>query len=274
MRHFLAVAALLATSAVAAAPRPEDELPAAADLIALAFPKWSDDTDGRLQSIAPARAAAGGRAKSAARSPSQAASRVQQAIVTPAFVLRAAPGRYVLPATLQAAGDDGAPELSQSTPAGLAAYTFTTSASGWKLLKRQEPFDRKGYEGEVRIEPVRLSDSVQGVVAEYGSCWQGKCGRWISVYAVSRDGVQPAAMADVPLAADNIARPECAQARRPEEAKGCFRVEGRWHVEPSALAPGAFVIDFGGEPLKQGLRYQWRGARYEAGGASPVPKIE
>jgi hypothetical protein len=287
-------AAFLAVAVPAAAQAPEEDMPSKGDLIIVAFPTWSDDTAGRVQSIALTRLTQ----RWTPDTPPKAKQR--KVIVEPTLVLRAAPGRFVLLATMQPADDDGGADWNHTTPAGLAAYTFTTSPAGWKLLKRQEPFDLKGFEGAARVEPVRLSKAAQGLVAEYGSCWQGYCGRWISVYEVGKDGVKPAGIADLPLAADNVyAHPDCVRRLRPElpglrpgdpvkDAAGvppgeCFRIEGRWNIEEAETTPGAFIVDFSGAQSAKDspaqrifgrLRYQWRGGRYEPGsGSNPVPKI-
>jgi hypothetical protein len=290
----LRMLAAIAIAVPAAAQAPDGDMPSMSDLLAVAFPKWADDTEGRMQTIA--------QTKLTQRWTSDAPSKAKQrkVIVEPTLLLRAGPGRLVLLATMRPAGDDGAAQWSHGTPAGLAAYTFTTSPSGWKLLKRQEPFDLKGYEGAAHLEGVRLSGKVQGLVAEYGSCWQGYCGRWISVYEVGKDGVRPAGIADLPLAADNVyARPDCVKRLRPElpglrrgdrVAEGdsvppgdCFKIEGRWNIEEAEAAPGAFLVDFSGahsgkdsaaQRISQRLRFQWRGTRYEPGsGSNPVPKF-
>jgi len=293
------LAITLAIALPAAAQTPDEDMPSMGDLISLAFPKWSDDTEGHLQTIAQTKLIQNW----SYGTPPKAKQR--KVLVEPVLVLRAAPGRFVLLATMLPASDDGGGMLNHSTPAGLAAYTFTTSATGWKLLKRQEPFDLRGFEGEAHLEPVRLSATTQGIVAEYGSCWQGNCGRWVSVYEVGKDGVKPAAIADLPVAADNVyARPDCVKRLRPElpglragdpaaandqVAPGeCFKVDGRWSIEESETTPGAFIVDFSGATsapvgaeangaprrIGQRLRYQWRGTKYEYGsGTNPVPKI-
>jgi hypothetical protein len=298
MRRFLAAAVVTlsaAASGPAAAQTPDEDMPSMGDLISAAFPKWTDDTDGRVQTIAESKLTQ----RWTGDTPSKAKQR--KVIVEPTMVLRAAPGRYVLLATMQPAYDDGTAQWAHGTPAGLAAYTFTTSANGWKLLKRQEPFDLRGYEGAAHLEPVQLSATVQGVVAEYGSCWQGYCGRWISVYELGKDGVKPAAIANLALSADNVyARPDCVErlkshlprltpgdpagANDPVPPGRCFKIEGRWSIEVSDNAPGAFVVSFGGADsgkdggaasrIEQSLRYQWRGARYErSSGSNPVPSL-
>lgn len=286
--------AILAVAIPAAAQAPEEGMPSVGDLIAVAFPKWADDSEGRVQAIPLTKLTQ----RWTPETPPQAKQR--KVIVEPKLVLRAAPGRYVLLATMQPAADDGVAQWSHGTPAGLAAYTFSTSPAGWKLLKRQEPFDLKGFEGAAHVEAVRLSATVQGLVVEYGSCWQGSCGRWLSVYEVGKDGVKPAGIADMPLAADNVyARPDCVQRLRPElpglrpgdpaanaamaPPGDCFKIEGHWKIEEAAATPGAFIVDFSGahsaqdhpaQRIFERLRYQWRGSKYETGsGVNPVPKI-
>jgi hypothetical protein len=286
--------AVLAVAIPAAAQAPEEDMPSMGELLAVAFPKWADDTEGRVQTIPLTKLTQ----RWTPETPPTAKQR--KVIVEPKLVLRAAPGRYVLLATMQPAADDGVAQWSHGTPAGLAAYIFTTSPAGWKLLKRQEPFDLKGYEGAAHVEPVRLSAAVQGLVVEYGSCWQGYCGRWLSVYEVGKDGVKPAGIADMPLSADNVhARADCVQRLRPElpglrpgdvaanaamaPPGDCFKIEGHWKIEEAPATPGAFIVDFSGahsakdhpaQRIFERLRYQWRGSKYETGsGVNPVPKI-
>jgi hypothetical protein len=276
----------------------EDPLPAAEDLMVLAFPKWTDDSDGRLQTIrvnAVARAWAGGSKKKAA---------TRQVIAQPKFVARLGPKRIALIATLVPAYADGTPDASHVQPLGLAAYIFTPSKAGWKLGARQEPFALHGFFGAAGVTPLQLAPEHPAVLAEYGSCWQGYCNSWVSLYDFDAKGGRVKPVLQQAVEAKNLgALPGCPERLAPvvpgiraysegseedfraAEAKRCIAVQGVMHVAQSGREPGDITIEFTGgrseslrgapqaaEPIAQRMRFVYRKNKYEVeAGENPAP---
>lgn len=276
----------------------EETLPAAEDLMVLAFPKWTDDSDGRLQAIklnAVARGWAGaGKSKTATR----------LVIVQPKFATKLGPKRIALIATLVPAYADGTPDISHVQPLGIAAYIFTPSKAGWKLSARQEPFALHGFFGAADISQLQLAPDYPAVLAEYGSCWQGYCNSWISLYDFDARGVRAKPILQQAVEAQNIgALAGCAERLAPvmpgiraasdgteedlrkADAQRCIAVQGVLQVAQPERGPGDMTIEFKGarsesvrgapqpaEPIAQKMRFAYRAGKYEVeSGQNPAP---
>ncbi|UGQ44746.1 hypothetical protein [Massilia endophytica] len=298
MRYLIVLLSTLTICFAAQARQEEDELPAAEDLMVLAFPKWADDTEGRLQSITlnkMSRAWDGGAPRKA---------KTRKVIVQPQFVTRLGPKRVSLIAKLLPASDDGTAEAAHVTPLGVAAYIFDTSSSGWKLVARQEPFALHGLFAEAQLTHVELARGRPAVLVEYGSCWQGYCNDWITLYEFNSKGVNTKPVLEQTLKADNLgALHGCPERlwsvlpglrasdyvdedeKRLAAERRCISVRGMWRVEPSDREPGDFAIDFKGarseslrgapqpaEKIEQSVRFVYRKGKYELeSGENPAP---
>jgi hypothetical protein len=276
----------------------EDSLPAAEDLMVLAFPTWTDDSDGRLQTVrvnAVARAWAGGSKKKAA---------TRQVIAQPKFAARLGAKRIALIATLVPAYADGTPDASHVQPLGLAAYIFTPSKEGWKLSTRQEPFALHGFFGAADITPLELAPGHPAVLAEYGSCWQGYCNSWVTLYDFDAKGVRVKPVLQQTVEARNLgALAGCAERLAPvmpgirpvsdgseedfrkADAQRCIAVQGVLRVAQSEREPGDIAIEFTGgrseslrgapqaaETVAQRMRFVYRKNKYEVeAGENPAP---
>ncbi|SFF91070.1 hypothetical protein SAMN05518865_1062 [Duganella sp. CF458] len=281
-----AIAVLLAVPALALAQVAE---PQPDELLQIAFPKWKDEEGGRVQSI---------QTSAATRCWDARQGKKRNVIVVPRQAVRVAPDRIVLLVTLTPAGDGGVPQIAHGTPAGLAAYTFKPGKDGWKLAKRQEPFDLQGYEGRAQLGVLPLSPTKQGLHVTWGSCWQGHCVDLFALYSIGPDGVKPKPLLLQKIKGDNVySRPDCVdrlagvvQGLQPADpayaddkvAPGrCYAIEGRWEV----ASAGALVLRFSGamskggkegnapaQRIDQAMKFEFRGGRYvPVSGSNPVP---
>lgn len=284
------VAALLAAPVLAAA-QPADPQPD--ELLQVVFPKWVDEEGGRVQSITTSTVTRGWDTRQGKK---------RDVVVVPRQVVRVAPDRLVLLATLTPAGDGGAALVAHGTPVGLAAYTFKPGKDGWKLAKRQEPFDLQGYEGQVAVDLVPLSANTQALHVSWGSCWQGHCVDLFALYALGADGVKPQPLVLQKIKGGNVySRPDCADrlggilpgmtpadGRSEQVAPGqCYEIKGRWDIAGAGKAamPGALILQFtgamskagkqGNEPaqrIDQVMKFEFRGGRYvPVAGSNPIP---
>ncbi|WP_028104258.1 hypothetical protein [Pseudoduganella violaceinigra] len=264
------------------------------ELLQIAFPTWSDEEGGRVQSIPGNAVTRGWDRKQGKRS----------VIVVPKQTVRVAPDRIVLLATLTPAGDGGAPQVAHGTPLGLAAYTFKPGKDGWKVVKRQEPFDLKGFEGQAQISVTPLSATAQAVHVAWGSCWQGHCVDLFALYALGADGVKAQPLLQQKIKGGNVyARHDCVDrlgailpgmsqpdGREEQAPPGqCYAIEGRWDIIGAGTArnaaPGALTLRFTGAVSKAGkqgnapaqrvdqtMKFEFRGGRYvPVSGSNPVP---
>lgn len=286
---FLALLMLPPTAfAQAADPQPDE-------LLQIAFPKWKDESGGRLVAIASNAVTRGWDAKQGKK---------RHVIAEPRQVVRVAPDRIVLLAALTPAGDGGAPQVAHGTPVGLAAYIFKPGKDGWKLAKRQEPFDLQGFEGQAQTEVVPLSSTLQALHVTWGSCWQGNCVDLFALYAIGTEGVQAQPILLQKIKGGNVyARPDCvkrlgailpglppgdpAGGAEPVPPGRCYAIEGRWRIADSGSlpAPGPLTLRFTGADSKasgqanlppqridQTMKFEFRGGRFvPVSGSNPVP---
>jgi hypothetical protein len=79
--------------------------------------------------------------------------------------------------------DQGQPINGHVSGAWIGAYFFEQGTDGWTLAKRSDGVDYLGFMGNIgqtkveRIAPQRFV-----LTTTSGSCWQGNCGTWFSVY--------------------------------------------------------------------------------------------
>jgi hypothetical protein len=276
--------------AQAADPQPDE-------LLQLAFPKWKDEEGSRVVAI-PTNAVT--------RAWDSKQGRTRNVIAAPRQVVRTVPDRIVLLAALTPAGDGGAPQVAHGTPLGLAAYTFQPGKDGWKLVRRQEPFDLQGFEGQAHMEVVPLSTSEQALHVTWGSCWQGRCVDLLALYALGADGVRAQPLVVQKFRGNNVyARPDCVHRLRelmPDIQPGegghekvpagpCYAIEGRWEIDIGGAAahgrgaPGPLILHFTGaiskangpvnlpaQRIDQKVTFEFRGGRYvPVSGNNPVP---
>jgi hypothetical protein len=295
--------AVLAGTAVASAPATlPAPLPSPAQLAALAFPGWSDSPAGRTQPMSIAAGPGMGRDGDASWAAS--ATRV---LVEPKLVLRTDATHLTLIAGMVPAGGDGTPHASHPTPLALAAYQFDLRGSAWSLARQQGVFAMRGFFGAATVRAVALSNQRQAVAVEYGSCWQGYCGTWLSLYEVDGGKMRTQPAVELSLSGNNDnAAFDCERRLQPlikhkhdhgphddsekPDRHDCYVIEGSWTIDPARDAargePGDMVIHYQGAMSRAGahtappvaidqrqvLRYA--GARYRAiAGFDPVPPI-
>lgn len=288
----IVVAALLAAPVLATAQPAE---PQPDELLQIVFPKWADEEGGRVQSIATGAVTRGWDTRQG---------RKRNVIVVPRQVVRVGPDRLVLLAALTPADDGGAPLVAHGTPVGLAAYVFKPGKDGWKVARRQEPFDLQGYEGEVQMDVVPLSAKAKALNVNWGSCWQGYCVDWFALYAIGVDGVKAPPLVLQKIKGGNIySRDDCAERlgsiipgmaqpqRHDDQAPPaeCYAIEGRWEIAGAGVAkgavPGPLTLRFTGamskadkhgslpaQRVEQSMKFEFRGGRYvPVAGSNPIP---
>jgi hypothetical protein len=273
---------------------------APAQLASLAFPGWSEGVGGRLQTVSLPRMPGMSREPGLAVW-SEGANRV---LVDPRLVLRTDASHLTLIAGLVPATESGKPAVSHVLPMALGAYQFERHGGSWRLAGRQGVFAMRGFFGEATVRAVPLSSQRQGIAVEYGSCWQGYCGTWMSLYELDKGTVRQEPAVEMALSGINVdATSDCmrrlqplikphAQEPHPDDGKvagdshNCYAIESSWAVESSREQPGDLVIRYQGAmsraeahlappaaiDQRQVLRYS--GGKYRAvSGFNPVPPI-
>ncbi|MGJ7603235.1 hypothetical protein ACSFA7_02755 [Variovorax sp. LT1R20] len=136
--------------------------------------------------------------------------------------------------------DQGQPMNGHPEGAWLGAYFFEQGPDGWKLTGRNDAVDYQGFMGnlgETKVEHLTTGQFVMTLTN--GSCWQGNCAQWLSVFSLETDRVR-AMVRGIPLSAVNEGADEACEkllkAERPEAPprNACYDISGRL-----AFAPGA-----------------------------------
>lgn len=287
---------------LAAAPQAADPAPGVtpARLAALAFPGWSDTPAGRITTVSLPRMPGLSRERGLAVW-SVGPNRV---LAEPKLTLRLDPTHLTLIVGFVPASENGKPAVSHVLPMALAAYQFEQRNGEWKIAGRQGVFALRGFFGEANVRAVALSSQRQGIVVEYGSCWQGYCGTWMSLYELDKGTVRHEAAVEMALSGINVdGTADCMRRlqplikphpqdthpdddRIPPDSHDCYAIESDWSIEPSREQPGDLVIRYQGAisraeshaappsaiDQRQVLRYS--DGKYRAiSGFNPVPPI-
>ncbi|MGJ7525130.1 hypothetical protein [Variovorax sp. GB1P17] len=252
------------------------------ELMALVFPGWEDKDDSRGGAVQLPDIGNDGK-------PVKGSEAEQQANVSPREVVRLDDTHAVMLTETVPLDDQGQPISSHVAGAWLGAYFFEQGADGWTLAKRSDGVDYLGFMGNIgqtRVERIAPQRFV--LTTTSGSCWQGNCGTWFSVYELGASTVHEL-VTSIPLSATNSGADEACeqvlQNKRPETpARGnCFDVDGTPEfVLGTDDEPGDMRIVFSGaqttgtsnraQTVDRTVVYTYRKGTYVPGeGRNPVP---
>ncbi|MGT2433543.1 hypothetical protein ACU4GI_02115 [Cupriavidus basilensis] len=262
-------------------------------LIRLAFPGWRDDDKGRVVR---------------ARLPDQEykgkgeAPLVEDTIdVKPIQVIRLDDTHAVMLTEGVTVDEGGTRNDSHAAGAWLGAYFFTRNGEAWQLDRRVDGYDYTGVEGSLGQSSVtKISATDFALTQTWGSCWQGYCGSWASVYRLA-PGQISTLLDSVAMSAENsgalepcadaLAGKPLAPAERGTDSQDdgeqvCYQVEGKPAFALGTDAPGELTLTFQGEEVKVPggaakprrrsldavMRYRFQDGRYLVSqGQNPVP---
>lgn len=216
-------------------------------LMKAAFPGWKPDGPLSVRLI------------ESPREPGKAAAVVPASVgsyaLSPGLVIALAAERVVLIVHGVPANDTGVPQAGHASTALLGAHWFEKRGERWVKVAEQPEFAQEGYFGVAGdLHGVDLGDGRQALAVENGSCWQGACGRWLSLYAI---GEQHIDMVFSELLTSNTrdASESCGelidsgigqQKRVPLEsfslAFACYEITGKWEIQPATSGSGSPVL--------------------------------
>ncbi|MFJ1251744.1 hypothetical protein [Cupriavidus sp. CuC1] len=301
-RHDAPPAAAGASSAQASAAVAQADSLKREALILLAFPAWRDDDKGRVVHAALPDLDYKGKGE---------APLVEDTIdVKPIQVIRLDDTHAVMLTEGVVVDEGGTRNDSHAAGAWLGAYFFTRNASangegagGWQLSRRVDGVDYTGVEGALGQSSVaRISATDFALTLTWGSCWQGYCGSWASVYRLE-PGQISTLLGGVAMSAENSGALEpCNEAlsgksdvlaERGTDSQDageqvCYAVEGKPAFALGADTPGDLTVTFqgqevklpggAGKPRRKSLdavvRYRFQDGKYLVSqGANPVPSF-
>lgn len=226
-------------------------------LMQIAFPGWRDDAEGRV---------------AVARLPDQdfkgkeAVSLQESSLdVKPIQVVRLDETHAVMLTEGVELDEDGTPLGGHASGAWLGVYFFTRDGGHWRLSRRIDGYDclgAQGLLGRSRVDKVSATDFAMTLT--WGSCWQGYCGSWASVYRLA-PGQITTLLDTVPMSAENSGALEpCGDAlagkppapgasgadSQDDGEQTCFSVDGKPAFAAGVDAPGDLTLTFQGEEVK------------------------
>ena len=216
------------------------------ELMALVFPGWEDKDAGRSGTVSLPDVGNDGK-------PVPGSEGDQKADVSPREVVRLDDTHAVMLTETVPLDDQGQPMDSHVAGAWLGAYFFEQGTDGWTLAKRNDAVDYQGFMGNLGTTKVeRIAPQRFVLTTTSGSCWQGYCGSWFSVYELGAGTVSTLA-AGIPLSAENAGTDEaCEKVLQGEPPAtppngGCFEVDGTPEFTLGTDdEPGEMRIVFGG----------------------------
>lgn len=217
----------------------------------------------------------------------------QKARVSPREVVKLDDAHAVMLTETVPLDDQGQPMDGHVSGAWLGAYFFEQGAEGWKLASRNDAVDYLGFMGNLGTTKVEhIAAQRFGLTITNGSCWQGYCGQWLSVYGLEAGAVRTLVSA-IALSASNEGADEACEkvlkSQKPEEPpRGeCYDIGGTpaFALGADDTTPGELRIAFKGErtagakarrvdTVDTTLVYAWRNGAYVlTEGKNPVPSF-
>ena len=184
--------------------------------------------------------------------------------VNPALVVPINADRVALIVTGSPSDEKGNDNSSHVSQGNLGAYWFERRSGNWHPAGALPSFTWTGFSGDAgHVSVVQLGAGRQALAIENGSCWQGQCGQWLSLYELGTQSVTPLLEKDESIqleSEDTGATASCSalmeanpgsRHRISQEdystAYGCFSVSGKWQIKPGSTQPGDLLIHFTGK---------------------------
>lgn len=179
--------------------------------------------------------------------------------LTPGLLLKPAADRAVLVVVGVPADAQGNSQAGHASQAQLGAYWFEKRDARWFKVAEQPEFAQEGFSGNPgELRQVELGGGKIALAVENGSCWQGSCGSWLTLYAVGEQQLSKV-FGDLLSSDSEGASSGCSdllnlgaghQQRVAlddySSGSGCYQIVGRWSIAPATAGPGQLSIEYGG----------------------------
>lgn len=188
-------------------------------------------------------------------------------VVTPSLVVPLAENRVVLLVEGTPSDEQGNAMAGHASQGNLGAYWFARQSGKWVQTAAQPSVAMTGFSGEIgRLQRVELGGGRIALAVTNGSCWQGQCGEWLSLYELGEQHAQDmlGEEAAIMIHSDALGFSEGCETlaklapgtthRLPLDAYspavGCYDVTGEWSIarapDQERATPGDLVIYFKG----------------------------
>lgn len=186
--------------------------------------------------------------------------------LAPSLVIRLGEAKLALITIGTPANAAGVPQSNHGSAAMLGAYWFEKRDERWWKVAEQPNFAREGFFGDPgELRQVDLGGGKIAVAVESGSCWQGTCGKWLSLHLVGEnrvtrvfdDLITSDSEGAVGRCGELLALEPGRQLRVAVEdyssASGCYRIEGHSRFLAGRYGPGSLVIEYSGKTTSEEL---------------------
>lgn len=179
--------------------------------------------------------------------------------LTPALVVKQAEDKITLIVAGSPTNADGGPQAGHSSQAVLGAYWFEKKNSLWRKIAEQPNFAEEGFFGNPgELRPLDIGNGTVALAVENGSCWQGSCMKWLSLYALGDRTISKVFSDGISSDSEN-ATPSCSDLLKLEAGQTmrvplddysaystCRQITGTSKILPSKSGPGQLVIEYTG----------------------------
>lgn len=201
------------------------------DLMVLPFPGWTPTGNDKVQPVD---------LSATTDTPVEVGVAGTSAEISPLYVVRLDDTHAALVTQVLPVDENNRPYDCHACSGTIGAYFFEHSVDGWHMITRQDSVAISGVEGDIgRTSITKLEEGHFAVAAEWGSCWQGYCGRWLVVVGLQGD-LATRLNPGIALSVDNDgAQGACSALDSPtpakEERSECLDIQSEWKFQGNHL---------------------------------------
>lgn len=204
-------------------------------LMVLPFPSWAPTENDKVQPVD---------LSATSDTPAEVGVAGTPAEISPLYVVRLDDTHAALVTQVLPVDENNRPYDGHASSGMIGAYFFEHSAAGWRMVTRQDSVASSGVNGNIgKTGITKLEDGHFAVTAQWGSCWQGYCGRWLVVVGLQGD-LATLLSPGIALSVDNDgAHGACSALDNPvpakEEARDgsgeCLDIQSEWKFQGNHL---------------------------------------
>lgn len=177
--------------------------------------------------------------------------------LAPALVIKQAEDKITLIIVGSPTDAEGASLAGHSSRAVLGAYWFEKQGAHWLKVAEQPNFGEEGFFGHPgHLRQTDLGNGDAALAVENGSCWQGSCMKWLTLYALGEkkiskvfsDGISSDSENATNGCSDLLKLAVGQSTRVPLDDYStysvCRQITGTSKILPSKNGPGQLIIEY------------------------------
>ena len=205
------------------------------DLMVLPFPGWTPTGNDKVQPVDLSATSDTVTEVGVAGTPAE---------ISPLYVVKLDDTHAALVTQVLPVDENNRPYDGHASSGAIGAYFFEHSAAGWRMVTRQDSVATSGVEGNIGTTSItKLDEGHFAVTAQWGSCWQGYCGRWLVVVGLQGD-LASLLHPGIALSVDNdgaqgacsaLDNPASAEKKAKQENGECLDIQSEWKFQGNHL---------------------------------------